>query len=162
MFVAFIRLFSMLVEQIWTEDLSILNNQSNQNELKSLFKFYLLWYLAFSLVIISFVTFNSFSGPFEALHSWYKILYRRRRSLLQYQNFDLLFYSVQTKYNEGCSKWNYLLTYKSIITGFALKRVAHFTGWGLFWTFSKFLGILGTPWDHHRDCRPDFDQDLDS
>ena len=45
--------------------------------------------------------------------------------------------------NESCSKLNYLI---------ALKIVAHFTGWGAFWTFSWFLGILGTPRDHPGGC----------
>jgi hypothetical protein len=26
--------------------------------------------------------------------------------------------------------------------------MAHFAGWWYFWTFSRFLGILGTPWGH--------------
>jgi hypothetical protein len=41
---------------------------------------------------------------------------------------------------------------KSGLTRFALKRMAHFTGQGYFWTFSKFLGILGVPWGHPRGC----------
>ena len=36
-----------------------------------------------------------------------------------------------------------LFTCRSIKTGFAQKRVAHFTGLGKIWTFSRFLGILG-------------------
>ena len=30
--------------------------------------------------------------------------------------------------------------------------IAHFTGWGYFWTFSRFLGILVTPRDHPGGC----------
>ena len=30
--------------------------------------------------------------------------------------------------------------------------MAHFTGWGAFRTFSRFLGILGTPRDHPGGC----------
>ena len=52
-------------------------------------------------------------------------------------------WSLKTQHNENCSKLNCLL---------ALRIVAHFTGWGSFWTFSRFLGILGTPQDHPGGC----------
>ena len=53
--------------------------------------------------------------------------YTRRRSFLQYQNSDFLFYlgwsgslsTNQAQYNEGCSKLNYLL---AEVSGFALKK----------------------------------------
>ena len=47
------------------------------------------------------------------------------------------------QHNENCSKLNYSL---------ALKIAAHFTGWGSFSTFSRFLGILGTPWNNPGGC----------
>jgi hypothetical protein len=48
-------------------------------------------------------------------------------------------FKAQTQHDESYSKLNHLL---------ALKREAHFTGWGSFWTFSRFPGIFGTPRDH--------------
>ena len=60
---------------------------------------------------------------------------RTQRALLRYQNFDFLFYLgwsgsfPQTKKKKMKVVQCKLLICKSIKTGFALKRVAHFTGW---------------------------------
>ena len=62
----------------------------------------------------------------------------------------LLLSPIDSKLSNPYTKHVYLniMFFNISLLGFALKMIAHFTGWGYFWTFSRFLGILGTPWDH--------------
>ena len=60
----------------------------------------------------------------------------------------LLLSPIDSKLSNPYTKHVYLniMFFNISLLGFALKMMAHFTGWGYFWTFSRFLGILGIIW----------------
>ena len=52
-------------------------------------------------------------------------------------------FTKHAKYYEGCLKLNYVHTYRIIITGFALKILAHSLAWGRSEPFQGSLAYLG-------------------
>ena len=62
----------------------------------------------------------------------------------------LLFSPIDSKLSNPYTKHVYLnkMLFNISLLGFALNMIAHFTGWGYFWNFSRFLRVLGTQRDH--------------